>query len=90
MTPPQTKSATRLNGVVEISRFIADGLTASWPIVFIKPVQSHEAQAYHYHLWTEPPTIMLQNSLANYLRQASSATKVVTPELSIEPNFIVH
>lgn len=90
VTPPQGQSASRLTGVVEVSRFIADGLTASRPIVFTKPGQTHEVQAYHYHFWMEPPTIMLQNSLATYLRRASAATKVVTPELRIDPNFVLH
>ena len=90
VTPPQGKVATKLTSVVEVNRFIADGLTAGRPIVFTKPGQSHEVQAYHYHFWTEPPTIMLQKSMASYLRQASTAAKVVTPELRIEPNFVVH
>ncbi len=52
-------------------------------------VGSNQLQAYHYHFWSEPPAIMLQNALANYLRRANLTKSVVTPELRLEPEYIV-
>ena len=86
---PATTSIARLNGTVEVGRFIADGVTAGRALVFNRPDQSHEVQAYHYHFWTEPPPIMLQNQLVSFLRSGRVARNVVTPELRIEPEFVI-
>ncbi len=78
----------KLKGAIEVHRFVADGLTANRPIVYTGGAGSNQLQAYHYHFWSEPPAIMLQNALANYLRRANLATSVVTPELRLEPEYI--
>jgi cholesterol transport system auxiliary component len=81
--------AQRLNGIVEVGRFVAKGLTAQRPIVFIEPGDNHQVQAYHYHFWTDPPTVMLQNALVNQLRAAGVAKSVVTPDLRVEADFAI-
>lgn len=82
-------TAPILQGTVEVSRFVADGLAAGRAIVFSRPQDNHRVQPYNYHFWTEPPPIMLQNQLVAYLRRAAIAKNVVTPELRVEPEFIV-
>ncbi len=84
---PQSAGA-QLNGSIEVHRFVADGLTANRPIVYTSGAGSNQLQAYHYHFWSEPPAIMLQNALANYLRRANLTKSVVTPELRLEPEYI--
>ena len=81
--------AQRLNGIVEVGRFVAKGLTAQRPIVFIEPGHDHMVQAYHYHFWTDPPTVMLQNALVGQLRDVGVAKSVVTPELRVEADFTI-
>ena len=74
---------------IEVERFIADGVVADRPIVYSDRGSAHEVQAYHYHFWVEPPTVMLQNQLVSFLRSANVAKRVVTPELRIEPDYVV-
>lgn len=85
--PDQT--AMRLpQGVIQIERLVADGLTGGRAIVFSDSGRPSLAQSYHYHFWIEPPTILLQIALADTLRKAG-APQVVTPELRVEPDFTI-
>lgn len=85
---PETRFATpRLKGTLEVDRFVADGLTAGRPIVYSESGRPREVLEYHYHFWTEPPTIMLRDQLVTYLRAAKVADIVVTPEHRVEPDY---
>ena len=75
-------------GTIQVERFVADGLAANRPIAFSEAGRPHVLQTYHYHFWIEPPTALLQTTLADYLRR-SGAERVVTPELRVEPDFVV-
>jgi len=74
-------------GPILVERFTADGLVAARPIVFTEG-PAHVLQTYHYHYWVEPPPIMLQTALADYLRKAGAA-QVVTPELKVEADITI-
>ncbi len=88
--PPQAARARPLlGGVLQIERFAADGVTGARPVAYSRPGQAGELRAYHYHFWAEPPRTLLQNALADYLRQAGAAASVVTPELRLEPNHVI-
>ena len=87
--PAAARNAQKLNGIVEVGRFVAKGLTAQRPIVFTEPGDNHKVDAYHYHFWTDPPTVMLQNALVTQLRAAGIAKSVVTPELRVEADFTI-
>ncbi len=91
LTPANTtsKSGVKLDGIIEVERFIADGLLDSRPILFTRSAQSTEIQSYHYHFWTQPPSILLQNALTAKLQQTNAANSIVTPDLRIEPDFIL-
>lgn len=78
-----------LNGVVEVERFAADGVTAGRPIVYTERADSLELKAYHYHFWAEPPTVMLRDALVRALRAAGAAREVVAPESRIRPDYVV-
>ena len=87
---PGVAAATpRLNGTLEVERFVADGLTAGRPIVYSRSDRPHELQEYHYHFWTEPPPIMLRDQLIAYLRASRVATAVVTPELRVAADYVL-
>ena len=83
----QPLSSPVLPGVLEIERFTADGLTAGRPIVYVDAADPHQLREYHYHFWTQAPTIMLRDELVTYLRQAGIATNVVTPEMRLESDY---
>jgi len=78
-----------IKGVVEVERFVADGLTAGRPIVYSDSSKPLELRAYHYHFWTEPPVIMLRDQLVDYMRHSNIADLVVTPDMRKTPDYIL-
>ena len=76
-------------GTMEVDRFIADGLTAGRPIVYSEAGKSYQVKEFHYHFWTQPPTVMLRDELVTYLRRAKISDAVVTPEMRITPDYVV-
>lgn len=82
-------SAAKFSGTLEVERFSADGLTAGRPIVYANASAPNQLLEYHYHFWTQPPTVMLRDELVTYLRAAKIADNVVTPEMRLEPEYIM-
>ena len=78
-----------LPGVLEVERFVADGLTAGRPIVYSQSGQPHALHEYHYHFWVEPPTVLLRDQLVAQLRAAKVAKAVVTPEMRVDPDYVL-
>jgi len=88
-TPPAAATAApRFDGVLSVERFTADDLVRERPIVYSDGT-ALEVQQHHYHYWVEPPTDMLQEQMAAYLRAEHVATTVVTPEMRIRPDYVV-
>ena len=86
---PAARSQPLLDGVLEVERLLADGITAGRPLVYSVSGNAAQLQEYNYHFWTEPPTIMLQGQLIKYLRAANIAKNVVTPEMRVRSNYIL-
>lgn len=76
-------------GTVEIDRFVADGVTAGRPIVYSEAGKPYQVKEYHYHFWTQPPTVMLRDELVSYLRAAKIAKAVVTPEMRVNADYVL-
>lgn len=76
-------------GTVEIERFVADGVTAGRPIVYSEAGKPYQVREYHYHFWTQPPTVMLRDELVSYLRAAGVAKAVVTPEMRVAADYVL-
>ncbi|MCH8214422.1 MAG: membrane integrity-associated transporter subunit PqiC [Proteobacteria bacterium] len=87
--PENPLTEPRFKGTLEIGRFIADGLTSGRPVVYSKADRPHELLEYYYHFWTEPPPTMLRDQLVDYLRAAKVTTMVVTPEMRVEPDYVL-
>ena len=88
-TSPAPLARPPLAGVLEIERFVADGLTAGRPIVWSQSGQAHALSEYHYHFWVEAPTVLLRDQLVAQLRAAKVARSVVTPEMRIDPDYVL-
>ena len=88
-TPEVPLAGSPLKGLLEVERFVADGLLGGRPIVFSASEQPHSLREYYYHFWVEAPTVMLRDRLVTYLRAAQAATTVVTPEMRVEPDFVL-
>ena len=76
-------------GTLEIDRFVADGLTAGRPIVYSEAGKPFQVKEYHYHFWTQPPTVMLRDELVSYLRAAKISDAVVTPEMRVAVDYVL-
>jgi len=76
-------------GTIEIDRFVADGVTAGRPIVYSEAGKPYQVKEYHYHFWTQPPTVMLRDELVSYLRAANIAKAVVTPEMRVSADYVL-
>ena len=87
--PENPRAEPRFKGTLEVGRFVADGLTAGRPIVYGMADRPYELHEYHYHFWTEPPPTMLRDQLVDYLRAAKVTTMVVTPEMRVEPDYVL-
>lgn len=85
----EVSPSPKFAGNFEIERFTADGLTAGRPIVYMEASDPNQLQEYHYHFWTQPPTVMLRDELATYLRKAKIADNVVIPEMRLEPQYVM-
>ncbi len=85
--PPPSK--TLFPGIMEVDRFVADGLTAGRPIVYSETGKPFQVKEFHYHFWTQPPTVMLRDELVSYLRAGKVSDMVVTPEMRVTPDYIL-
>ena len=86
---PEPARAPQLAGVVEVERFATEGLLLERPLVYGSgrpPLSLHQ---YGYRFWSEPPPAMLQRQLVDYLRLANLAETVVTPDLRVDPDYVV-
>ena len=88
-TSPAPLANPPLSGVLEVERFVADGLTAGRPIVWSQSGQPHALSEYHYHFWVEAPTVLLRDQLIAQLRAAKAAKAVVTPEMRVDPDYVL-
>ncbi len=79
----------KFSGALVVERFTADGLTAGRPIVYVEASDPNQLLEYHYHFWTQPPTIMLRDEMVAFLRQANIAEQVVSPEMRLDPTHIL-
>lgn len=82
--------ACRLPGVLLVNRPVADALTDERGMVFRPEGGSVELRRSAYHLWVDPPTILIQNQLAAYLKNRGVADTVVTPDLRSRADYALN
>lgn len=88
-SPAPVQAKPKFDGILEIDRFSADGLVAGRPIAYSSSDKPNQLMEYHYHFWTEPPTVLLRDQLIDYLRAARVAKTVVTAEMRVAPDYII-
>ncbi len=65
---------------VVVDSFGADGLYADQALIYAVDPSAQQLRQYHYQLWTDPPTRILQRRLIDVLRHAPASAQV-TDEL---------
>jgi cholesterol transport system auxiliary component len=85
--PATVYETPQLEGTVEVDRFNAAGVLQDRAIIFIEHDNPNVMHQYHYHLWSDPPTRMLQIATVDYLRAAHMADQVVKTGRRIIPAY---
>ncbi len=62
---------------VVVGLFAADGLYADRALIYAVDPEARELRQYHYQLWTDPPTRLLQRRLLVELRDSAVAPFVI-------------
>jgi len=69
-------AGTVFDAPVVVEPFTADGLYADQALVYALDEDAQQLRQYHYQLWTDPPTRILQRRLIAQLRSAGAAALV--------------
>jgi len=77
---PLDPAPSPMFGDIVVDVFGADGLYADQALVYALDTGAQQLRQYHYQLWTDPPTRLLQRRLIVLLRGAKIASQV-TDEL---------
>jgi len=86
-TPQTVFPSPKLTGTLEVARFRADGVLQNRAIVFVEYDSPNIMHQYHYHLWADAPTRMLQSVTMEYLRDARLADQVVIAGSRLDPSY---
>jgi cholesterol transport system auxiliary component len=65
-----------LGAPIMVDTFLADGVHSDQALLYSLDAEGERLRAYHYQLWVDPPTRMLQRRLIATLRQADLAPVV--------------
>jgi ABC-type uncharacterized transport system auxiliary subunit len=74
--PLEPHAQPLLDAPVVVEAFGADGLYADQALVYALDPGAQRLRQYHYQLWTDPPTRILQRRLLAVLREARVAATV--------------
>jgi ABC-type uncharacterized transport system auxiliary subunit len=85
--PATVYQTPQLEGTVEVDRFNATGVLQDRAIIFIEHDNPNVMHQYHYQLWSDPPTRMLQMATVDYLRATHLADQVVKTGLRVVPAY---
>jgi ABC-type uncharacterized transport system auxiliary subunit len=81
LPPPEPRTtaqpAQRLAVPIVVDAFAADGLYSDQSLIYALDSGARELRQYHYQLWVDPPTRMLQRRLIVRLREAGLAPLVL-------------
>jgi len=85
--PSEPLAEPILQGSLEVERLRADALTRERAILWVDDPESVQVTPYAYHLWIDSPTVMIQRDLADFLRLAGVAERVVLPEMNVDEAY---
>lgn len=78
--PLEAATAPLFRQALVVEVFGADGVYADQALIYALDPGAQELRQYHYQMWTDPPTRILQRRLIELLRNAGAAARV-TDEL---------
>ena len=88
--PSSGAGSCRLPGVLLVNRPVGNSLTGELGLVYRPEPGSPELRRHVYHLWAEPPTVMIQAELAAYLRKLGVADTIITPNVRARADYALN
>ena len=86
---PAAPATQRLSGVLQVDRLRTDALSGERDILYQRGSSPSEIRQYTYHLWSDPPALLLQTELVSFLEEAGAAEVVIPATARIQPDFLV-
>jgi ABC-type uncharacterized transport system auxiliary subunit len=86
---PEAPAATRLSGVLQVDRLRTDALSGERDVLYRQDSESSEIRQYSYHLWSDPPAILIQTELVRFLDEAGAADTVIPATARVQPDYLV-
>ena len=74
---PLEAAPAPLFGDVVVDAFAADGIYGDQALIYALEPSAQQLRQYHYQLWTDPPTRVLQRRMIELLRNSGVATQVI-------------
>ncbi|MBT4770375.1 MAG: hypothetical protein HOO00_07635 [Rhodospirillaceae bacterium] len=87
---PEGLSAPLFSGVMMVEPFRGNGLTRERPLLYSTADTPLEVKQYNYHYWIDTPTLMVQDKVVGFAREANIAETVITPDMRILPDYIMN
>jgi ABC-type uncharacterized transport system auxiliary subunit len=87
--PGNALGAPAFSGTLEVDRIWGNALTRGRPVLRSDSARAVEVTPYGYHLWIDSPTLLVQRTLTEYLRQAGLAETVVTSDANVPVDWVV-
>jgi ABC-type uncharacterized transport system auxiliary subunit len=86
---PDAPAAKRLSGVLQVDRLRTDALAGERDILYQQGGNRSEIRQHSYHLWSDPPAILIQTELVSFLDEAGAADVVVPVTARVRPDYLV-
>lgn len=83
-TPLQTP---RLRGRLLVDSIRGDAMTLERAMIYRDANDPSQVKRRRYDYWADPPPVMVQRELVEFLRSANAAEGVVTPEMRFDASF---
>jgi ABC-type uncharacterized transport system auxiliary subunit len=83
----QALSRPLVPGTVQVSAFEGDALLHGRPVLYSADGGSGAVRQHNYHYWADPPTRMVQDELAAFVRRRGLARSVVTPSMRADADY---
>jgi len=85
--PDSSFASPLLHGTLQITRPWADALTSERHLLYRTKTGTSQIHRHAYHRWIDSPTLIVQQQIAQYLRNAGMAEHVVTPNLRVKADY---
>jgi len=86
---PTPLAKPSLAGTLEVDRLRVEAVAQGRRILFRESGGSGEVRQHVYHQWSDPPSVMIQDQMVQYLRASGIADTVVTPVVRVKSDYRV-